>query len=332
MHRIFIVIVQFILLVFAPVTSFASTSADLKQVLNDVAVWIPGAYDSAPQIAYERLSGLPQDGEHERQYRIFARIDAPHLGEYVFYSQTRAGGIDGPIIQQVVFLTEIDEKNQGMKFNGRRIKDAENYIDAEKHPEKWATIGPDPKFGGNCDFFWRRHGSLLKGTLNDGTCSMTSRNTNQKMTWHTEWVLGPSELWVLDNGYYDDGSLVTGRSDKSHLRLYKANQFSCTAKTVSGKISSPLTTRISLHDRGGLAKVRNAEGKMTPLFLELMNGPIVSADGNIHEQLRLSLYNREPTDGAQLEPTAQASTDGSAQQISLRYPLNDVTCARIDNE
>ncbi len=61
----------------------AAPSSELRQVLRDVSAWIPGNYDSMPQIAYERTNGAPPDGEHSHQYRVFARIDAPHLGEYV---------------------------------------------------------------------------------------------------------------------------------------------------------------------------------------------------------------------------------------------------------
>lgn len=324
---------QFLIALFvclAPLRAFAAPSAELTQVMADVLAWVPGAYDSAPQIAYEQANGAPPSGEHDHQFRVFARITAPHLGEHVFYSQIRVGGADGPVIQQVVFLIDFDEKNNGVKFNGRRIKDPENFVDAHKDPSKWATIAPDPKFGGNCDFFWRRHGALLKGTLNDGTCTMVSRNTNQRMTWKTEWVLGLSELWVTDNGYYDDGTLVTGRADKSHLRLYKANSFSCTATLPSSKAKagapSVITQRV--HDRGGFAQVREPVGKTPPLFVELMRGPSVSADGQVTETSRLSLYDREPADGATAQAIAQASADGAPQHLSLRTAAADVACTR----
>lgn len=306
-------------------SALAAPSPELKQVLRDVITWVPGAYDSAPQIAFEQANGLPPDGEHDRQYRVFAKIDAPHLGEYVFYSQIRAGGKEGPIIQQVVFLTEVDEENNGVTFNGRRITDPENFIDAHEHPEMWATIGPDPRFGGTCNFYWRRHNGQLKGTLNDGTCTMMSRD-NQQMTWHTEWVLGPSELWVYDNGYYDDGSLVTGRSDKTHLRLYKAREFECTA-TESGDNSQSNTT-YTVHDRGGLARLpyENADG--SPLFLELMRGPTNNSDGRIREITSLLLYDQDPLDTDLPTRVASASAEGSPGLISLQYDDRQVSCSR----
>lgn len=314
---------------FLPSVSFAAPSAELRQVLEDVLEWVPGAYESAPQIAYERVNGSPADGEHDRQYRIFARITAPHLGEYVFYSQIRAGGIDGPVVQQVVFLIDLDEKNNGVKFNGRRIKDAENYVDAHKNPEMWKTIFPDPRFGGNCDFFWRRHGSLLKGTFNDGTCAMVSRNTNQKMTWHTEWVLSPDELWVYDNGYYDDGTLVTGRADKAHLRLYKASDFSCIAKGIGKTAAGAQPTQINVHDRGGVAQIRAGAGKKPPLYLDLTRGPVVNSDGDIHDEMRLSLYERDPTDDSRPRAIARASAAGQSRYIALQTVDSDIACSRV---
>lgn len=304
---------------------YAAPSPELKQVLRDVIAWVPGAYDSAPQIAFERVNGFPPDGEHDRQYRVFAKIDAPHLGEYVFYSQIRAGGKEGPVIQQVVFLTEIDEENNGVTFNGRRIKDPESFVDAHKHPDIWATIGPDPRFGGTCNFYWRRHNGQLKGTLNDGTCTMMSRD-DQQMTWHTEWVLGPDELWVYDNGYYDDGSLVTGRSDKTHLRLYKASEFTCTA--TDGDDNSARVSSTTIHDRGGLARLPYENSDGSPQFLELIRGPDIFANGRIHETTRLLLYDEDPLDTDLPTSVASASADGNPGLISLQYDDRDVSCLR----
>jgi hypothetical protein len=303
----------------------AAPSPELLQVLRDVSAWIPGNYDSMPQIAYERANGAPPDGEHSHQYRVFARIDAPHLGEHVFYSQIRAGGSDGPIIQQVLFLTELDEENNGVTFNGRRIKDPDDYVDAHLHPDMWAAIGPDPRFGGNCNFYWRRHGTLLKGTMNDGTCTMMSRD-NQQMTWHTEWVLSPTELWVYDNGYYDDGSLVTGRYDKSHLRLYKENTFSCMV-TIQENGAATKTVK-EVHDRGSIAQIIEQQDGTPPLFLQLIRGPTVVEDGRIMETTKLTLLDQDPFDEESPHILAFARAQGAPSQISVHYAGNEINCLK----
>jgi hypothetical protein len=325
MHQPRFNIFALVTLIMSQTSAIAAPSPELQQVLQDVSAWIPGNYDSMPQIAYERANGAPPDGEHSHQYRVFARIDAPHLGEYVFYSQIRAGGSDGPIIQQVVFLTEMDEENNGVTFNGRRIKDPDDYIDAHLYPNMWKTIGPDTRFGGNCNFYWRRHGSLLKGTMNDGTCTMMSRE-NQQMTWHTEWVLSPNELWVYDNGYYDDGSLVTGRYDKSHLRLYKANTFSCMATIHDG--GTPDTTMTEVHDRGGVAQIKAQQDNTPPLFLELLRGPTVGEDSEIMETTRLTVLNQDPLDEELPSVLASVSAEGAPSQISVHYSGTEVNCSK----
>ena len=306
----------------------AETSPELSGVLRDLEQWLPGSYDSAPQIEYERSIGTAADDEHDRQFRIFARIDAPQLADVVYYSQLKVGGQNGPIVQQVVFLVEIDEKNRGVKFNGRRIADPENYVDAHLDPEKWKTIKPDPRFGGNCDFFWRRHGALLKGTMNDGTCTMVSRNTNQRMTWHTEWVLGEDDLWVYDNGYYDDGSLVTGRADKAHLKLYKAKNYTCSVmldgqRAESGSAKKAVTVS-DVHNRGGVLKIP-MPGKQPPLFARLLHGPMI-ATNSIVKATKLEIFRQNPDEEATASKVFGVAAEGLPSMINAAYSGSEVEC------
>ena len=157
------------LLALAAPAAATNSKPELAKVLEDLMAWLPGEYTSIPQVYLERALGAPPDGEHEIFYRVFAEIDAPHLGEHVIYTQIRLDGDDSTVFpgQQVVFLISIDEDKQAISISGRRIKDGEKYIDAHLHPELWPSIEPDPNFGGNCTFNWRRHGHQLRGLLGE---------------------------------------------------------------------------------------------------------------------------------------------------------------------
>lgn len=213
----------------------ARQNPELKAVLRDLMDWMPGEYSSLPQVFYEDAIGPSPDGPHEEFYRVFAKIDAPHLGDNVIYTQIRIDGKDGPIFQgqQVAFIITIDEERRGVNVSGRRIKDPENHRDAHLHPEMWKTIEPDPDYGGNCQFLWRRHGKQLVARLSDATqddkCTMVSKRSGDQMTWGAEWILNDGELWIHDNGYLKDGTLFAGRADKAYLRMTKVRQYECFA-------------------------------------------------------------------------------------------------------
>ena len=77
----------FACLVLATPAAATNSKPELAKVLADLLAWLPGEYASIPQVYLERALGTPPDGEHETYYRVFAKIDAPHLAEHVIYTQ-----------------------------------------------------------------------------------------------------------------------------------------------------------------------------------------------------------------------------------------------------
>jgi hypothetical protein len=235
-----------------------NSQAELEGVMSDLLQWLPGDYSTQSQLDMERRLGGSADGEHEAWFRVFAPVQAPHIGEHIIYGQLHAGGRDGPIIPgtQVLYIVTMDEKNNAVTINGRRIADGPDFIDVHMHPERQKDLKLDPNTGGNCDFRWRRHGEQIVGllankdeTVTDGTCTMVSKVSGLEMTWDAEWVLNDKELWIYDNGYLEDGTLFIGRQDRTHTRLRRVTWYSC--EWQQGNASG----RVDLHDGGGQANL-----------------------------------------------------------------------------
>ncbi|MDX2144282.1 MAG: CpcT/CpeT family chromophore lyase [Rhodospirillaceae bacterium] len=278
-----------------------NSEVELKHVLKDLMAWLPGEYSSAPQVYFETAVGPPPDGVHENLYRIFAKIDAPHLGEHVIYTQLHIEGKRGPIFagQQVVFIITVDNQRHGVNVSGRRIKDPDQYIDAHLHPEMWTTIAPDPDYGGNCNFLWRRHGAQLVAKLSDATqddkCTMVSKRSGDQLTWDAEWVLNDKELWIHDNGYMKDGSLFAGRADKTHLRMTKVREYECLFGYRPAKGEPQVLNGPRMHDGGDAFVWELKDSPPRKVFYELMRGMWPSESGrNYAELIRISLYEGDP--------------------------------------
>jgi len=239
-------------------TRATNSQAELAGVMADLLRWLPGDYSSQSQIDMEKRLGESPDGEHEAWFRVFAPVQAPHIGEHIIYGQLHAGGRDGPIIPgtQVLYIISMDEKNNAVTINGRRIADGPDFVDVHLYPERQKDLKLDPNTGGNCDFRWRRHGEQIVGLLankdeavTDGTCTMVSKVSGLQMTWDAEWVLNDHELWIYDNGYLEDGTLFIGREDRTHTRLSRVTWYSC--EWQRGDESG----NVSLHDGGGQANL-----------------------------------------------------------------------------
>jgi len=248
------------LLLWSPPTAATNSKAELEGVMADLLQWLPGDYSTQSQLDMERRLGASPDGEHEAWFRVFAPVDVPHIGEHVIYGQLHVGGRDGPIIPgtQVLYIVTMDEENNAVTINGRRIADGPDFVDVHLHPERQKDLKLDPNTGGNCDFRWRRHGKQIVGLLantdepvTDGTCSMVSKVSGLHMTWDAEWVLNPEELWIYDNGYLEDGTLFIGREDRTHTRLRRVTWYDC--KWSKGRDSGNVT----LHDGGGQAVLQD---------------------------------------------------------------------------
>ncbi len=302
-----------------------NTRPELQAVMDDLLEWLPGEYSSAAQREVERLLGAPPDGEHHDWYRIFARVDVPHIGDDVIYGQLHIRDENQPIVPgtQVLYIITIDEERGAVNVSGRRVKDPQDYEFAHEDPEKLRTIAIDPQYGGNCDFRWRRHGAQIVGRLAqpdeaaiDGTCTMTSKRTGLTMTWDAEWVLNPDELWIYDNGYVADEGLFQGREDRTHIRLTRVREFQCQVRLADGEEEM----NVALHDVGGEAALGDSG-----LALQLLRAPRPGTDGRLHEETVLSVVRQ---DGGELLASQRAS--GRPDRLTVRTSSARATCVDGD--
>jgi len=190
--------------------AYDQTRPELEAVLADLIAWLPGGWDSYPQVHFERRYRVPAEGEHEHWYRVFERVDAPQIGDVVFYGQINLGGRDGPLMHrtQILYKVWIDEKRGAVVINGQPPLNAEKYTDLHLFPELWGEVQMRDPEAINCDFLLRRDGEQIFGVLDGktddrrtegpGTCSYMVNKTDIRFVADAEWVFTPENLWVYD--------------------------------------------------------------------------------------------------------------------------------------
>lgn len=295
---------------------------EVERVLDDLIRWLPGAFDSFPQIHYERTVRMPAGGEHEYWHRTFALIDAPQVGAHVFYGQVNVGGRDGPILprSQVLYVASIDEARGVVLIKGQTLADAEKYVNLQDHPELWREVRQrDPK-SIRCDFIWHRHADQIVGVLDSteeggringpGTCSYTAAS-GQPFVADAEWVLSPESLWLFDTNKLA-GAQFIGRLDQTHTRLSRARPYACHVTDVAG------TRKLDAHDRGYTTSVGSARA---PLTLLLLRSDYPARDGfGLDDELRLTLADK---DG---KVVGNATAPPASERIALQHAGVDVRC------
>lgn len=301
---------------------------ELEAVLADLIAWLPGGWDSYPQIHFERRYRMPADGEHAHWYHVFERIDAPQIGEVVFYGQINEGGRDAPLMHrsQILYKVWIDEKRGAVVINGQGPANPEKYVDLHLRPELWGEVRMRDPAAINCDFLWRRDGEQIFGVLDGktdagrtegpGTCSYMVNNTDVRFVADAEWVLSPEVFWDYDINLMS-GHQFVGRKDRTHIRMYRARNYDCRVKDASGERSW------SAYDRGAKLAVKASDGRELQLMLLRAHLPVAQGK-NMPD--RLHVMWQQPGDEApihdlQFEPRA-ASLAASHAGIEVSCTLN----------
>lgn len=298
---------------------------ELESVLADLIAWLPGGWDSYPQVHFERRYRMPAEGEHEHWHHIFERIDAPQIGEVVFYGQINPGGRDAPMMHrsQILYKVWIDEQRGVVVVNGQGPADPDKYVDLHERPELWKGVRMRDPAKINCDFIWRRDGEQIVGVLDGktaagrtqgpGTCTYTVNNTDVRFIADAEWVLSPEVFWDYDINEMA-GHQFIGRKDKTHIKMYRARGYDCRVRDAGGE------RRWQAYDRGAKLAVQAAAGERQ---LMLLRAPMPDTSGRgMHDKLRLLL--QKPGEDA---PLYQTETAPRAASVALEHEGVSVQCS-----
>lgn len=303
---------------------------ELEAVLADLIAWLPGAWDSYPQVHFERRVRAPIGGEHAHWHRTFARIDAPQLGEVVFYGQINEGGRDAPLMHrsQILYTARIDETRGAVIVNGQGPADPERFVNLHERPELWSQVRMRDPAALKCDFLWRREGAQIVGLLEAkaesgrkgglGTCSYQVDGTDVEFFADAEWILSPGELWDYDINLMN-GHQFVGRADRLHKKLYRAQGYSCRISDSTGERTW------ATHDRGGRHAVTARGGRAVQLML--LRAPMPDAQGRgMHDRLRLMVQS---PDGE--SPLHEIEAAPRAESIALEFDGVRTLCSRVES-
>jgi hypothetical protein len=304
------------------------TKPELEAIMQDLIAWLPGAWDSYPQIHYQRRVGAPAGGEHDHWHRTFALIDAPQIAPVVFYGQINIGGRDGPLLDrsQILYVVDIDEKRSAVNMNGQGPLDPEKFVNLHERPELWSQVRMRDRSSIKCDFLWRRDGTQLFAVLDGkteeqrrrgpGSCTYPMANTDVEFYADAEWVLGPDNLWDYDINTIG-GRLFVGREDRLHIRLFRSSGYRCALRDRDG------ARDWHAHNRGARTAVRDSNGAGAELML--LRAPMPAQQGpGLEDRLRLLL--KMP--GIE-QPRVEVAAAADAAHIELAAEGVEASCTRV---
>ena len=131
----------------------ANTGPAPVSPLERQLAWLEGAwsnaaqFDAAPQaLKRDPAPGHPYDWL-DHQHAEFHRVDAPALGDHVIYLEWRAGGPDGPVSRQRIWVFHADEQGRAAGMDFYTLRDPGAYAGRGGEPGAFAELSEDDLTG-----------------------------------------------------------------------------------------------------------------------------------------------------------------------------------------
>ena len=321
-----------------PPVAATNSSPELKIVLGNLMSWLPGEYDNAAQVFFEREQETPEQDIHQRIYRAYHRVDAPAVGENVLLFEVRNGGKHGPLdmAEYQVWILSLDSERKAVRMSPRRFVDEKKHLDAVRDPALLrgltaADLKPGEGVAG-CDIWWRLRGRQLVGMTAPGACKGTSRRTGEEMDFTWEFTQNEAEQWIGFAGRDAAGNIVFGREDQTEWRLDKARDFECLFGYSPPREERVFLNGARMHDRGDVF-VWEAKARTPKTFhIHLIRGMWPSRSGrNFEDLLRIYMYDGDPGDPPDAGTLLGVGWAGAASdRASFSSGVHNARCKLFD--
>lgn len=240
---------------------------------------IQGEFDNYNQVNFQSNDYLNEADiplkKHARLYKRATRINAPVLGEYVYYHQVHDGGKDKPIYRQSVQVFSIN-------YQGNTLI-AQNYT--FKTPKAFENLWLDKGnlslslddlsiVGEHCHSEYRSMGQIFIGGIDKKKCKIKSKKFGY-LNLSTQQVYSENSFWHLEEGFLPSGKMLFGREDDIPHKLTRAKNFECWAAFKTQKVQDngephwDFFSKLIIHNQGDVAKFSTTDKEPNYYFIRL---------------------------------------------------------------
>lgn len=239
---------------------------------------IQGEFDNYNQVNFESNEFLTAqdvpEQRHARLYQRIVKIEAPQLGDYVYYQQVHDGGKDKAIYRQALLIAQANHTNRTIVVKNFKFNNPKAYKNLWSESEKALTLADLNELGSGCDSIFHSIGNGFKGGINQDDCVIkTSKGSEIHIA--TEQLINEDEFWHLEEGYSANNQELFGREDNVPHKLKRARDFKCWAAFKTEKLKANgehewdfFADRI-VHDQGDIAQFTTTDENPKSYFIRL---------------------------------------------------------------
>lgn len=300
--------------------AFGQSSTEAMFVLRDIKSWLPGIYDSEPQLFLENAFGVSESGPHPRVYLDIQEAIGIGLAEAVFLAEWHDGDKSSPVARRELLGFSVDEKRGAVRMKRFPISDLDFEAPAGIGAAKVSAILKQSTFGAEdpCPSLWFRGQSDVYAVPEISACSSDTLVS-------TNMTLGTEGLWQLKVVRVPGGKFAVDREDGIHTKLYRTNILECFINIVHeglptsvGLEGRSLINPILMHDRGDTFEFQTKEESPRTFILLARKAMWPSRSGrNFVPMFMLWLY-RDQISPDSIEGSAWASADSKRVAFDAR--------------
>lgn len=179
-----------------------STVALLPYVLIGCAGLSPNETDELATLFVGTFDTTEIPGSEEsRIVDRRVRIDAPDLGEFVFYQQINRGD-DLELYRQRIFVWKVDQQTNEISQSAYTLRDAERYIDARQADFVDLSLTALASFMPiGCEQIWTRNERGFQGFVDPDSCRVVSTRTGKVRSIEAESQIEQQTLALAERGF-----------------------------------------------------------------------------------------------------------------------------------
>ena len=282
-----------------------------------------GDFNNALQVEAEATAG--EEATHPWHHYTVRRVNAPQLGESVYYAQINAQGPSGAVVRQRLHVLLPDPEAGVIRQRFFAFSDGTPWVDVHLDPSRLKELELDAlrSYPDGCEIIWKREIDQFRGEIPHGSCQVRSPRSGTQLTIVATMVLGADEMWHREAGFSESGAPLFDTPDGKPFRLRRTEPLHCVVRILVDEPTDSWAEHdeILLYDEGGVATVANPHDRQLPYSIRLRQRP--AGAGEPDGILELSVHRGDGD-----RPIASSWTTTDSVRIGVDLSEARVNCRR----
>lgn len=182
--------------------------------LDELATLLAGSYDN--------LAQSRADAEHPPLRLMIVPVQAPLVGDRVFYVQEMAADDLRRVLAQRLYVLNVIPRKEQAVLTQLDFKEPLRWRDGQNNRDLFRSmLMQDLRARPGCDLLWQRDGAGFKAALMGGACRASSRATGETVRVEQRMQLGGETLGLFEQHRDGAGVIVYGAATDPWYRYVR---------------------------------------------------------------------------------------------------------------